>query len=136
MHEGRRAEPRLPLIAPRQEVGPSATFQPGPTIPGSTFPETRRSRVPPRSRSGCWWVQDFSCNLFLLTQTRTCRTRSMFPAFPSKANMTDIADRGKMRRISACLFGIHFHRRFRKRDLSYQANLLSAMRTTWPHLRL
>ncbi|KAH7364485.1 fungal-specific transcription factor domain-containing protein [Rhexocercosporidium sp. MPI-PUGE-AT-0058] len=59
MQGGRRAEPRLPLIAPRQQVPPS--LQPGLASSSNPPPENRRSRIPPRSKSGCW----------------TCRTRKV-----------------------------------------------------------
>ncbi|KAH9218950.1 fungal-specific transcription factor domain-containing protein [Leptodontidium sp. 2 PMI_412] len=60
MQGGRRAEPRLPFIAPRQQVPPSS-LQPGLASSSNPPPESRRSRIPPRSKSGCW----------------TCRTRKV-----------------------------------------------------------
>ncbi|KAK0126142.1 hypothetical protein ONS95_007761 [Cadophora gregata] len=60
MQGGRRAEPRLPFIAPRQQVPPSSP-QPGFASSSNPPAEGRRSRIPPRSKSGCW----------------TCRTRKV-----------------------------------------------------------
>ncbi|KAH7417033.1 fungal-specific transcription factor domain-containing protein [Cadophora sp. MPI-SDFR-AT-0126] len=60
MQGGRRAEPRLPFIAPRQQVPPSSP-QPGFASSNNPPTEGRRSRIPPRSKSGCW----------------TCRTRKV-----------------------------------------------------------
>ncbi|KAH7378960.1 fungal-specific transcription factor domain-containing protein [Cadophora sp. MPI-SDFR-AT-0126] len=57
---GRRAEARLPFIAPRQQVPPSS-LQPGLASSSNPPLENRRSRIPPRSKSGCW----------------TCRTRKV-----------------------------------------------------------
>ncbi|KAH6694380.1 fungal-specific transcription factor domain-containing protein [Leptodontidium sp. MPI-SDFR-AT-0119] len=55
MQGSRRAEPRLPFIAPRQQVPPSS-LQPGLASSNNPPPESRRSRIPPRSKSGCWYV--------------------------------------------------------------------------------
>ncbi|KAF8866465.1 hypothetical protein BDZ45DRAFT_273651 [Acephala macrosclerotiorum] len=49
---------RLPAIAPRHDAGPSLGTQ---AVLGDVPSESRKTRLPPRSRSGCW----------------TCRTRKV-----------------------------------------------------------
>lgn len=47
-------EIRLPAIAPRQDDGPSLGSH---VVLGDAPTESRRNRLPPRSRSGCWYEQ-------------------------------------------------------------------------------
>lgn len=85
MQGGPRAEPALPFIRPRQRVPPWSP-QPGFASYCNNPPGGRRSRVLPRSNTGCW----------------TCRTRSIFLVLiPLIPIMTNTIARGKMRRSKA-----------------------------------
>jgi len=51
----RREAPRLPRIAPRTGTGPSTLQTQRPIPPPRTvLPNASRTRLPPRSKSGCW----------------------------------------------------------------------------------